>query len=79
MFLKLSPSKIELIYFSKSFRLIKFFSSINILFNFSLPPSSTIHSLGFSFDSPLSFIPHIKSVAKSSFFVFAVSRNSNLS
>ena len=67
MFLKLNPSKFDLIYFSKSFRLIESLPSIDILSNLSLAPSSTIHSLGFTFDSSLSLIPHIKSVAKSSF------------
>ena len=68
MFLKLNPSKFDLIYFSKSSRLIETLPSINISSNLSLAPSSTIHSLGVTFDSSLSLITQIKSVAKSSFF-----------
>ena len=75
MFLKPNPSKVDLIYFSKSFRLIEFFPSINISSNLSLPPYSNIHSLGFTVDSPLFLIPQIKFVAKSFFFIFAVSSN----
>ena len=68
MFLKLNPSKFDLIYFSKSFRLIESLPSIDISSNRSLTPFSTIHSLGFTFDSSLSLIPQIKSVAKPFFF-----------
>ena len=67
MFLKLNPSTFDLIYFNKSFRLIES-SSINISSNLSIATSSTIHSLGFTFDFSLSLIPQIKFVAGSSFF-----------
>ena len=79
MFLKLNPSKFDLIYFSKSSRLIKSLPSINISSNLSLAPSSTTHSLGFTFDSSLSLIPQIKSVAKSSFFHLRRIRRQKLS
>ena len=65
---KLNPSNYDLIYFRKSFCLIESLLSNNILFNLSLALSPTIHSLGFTFDSSLSIISQIKSVAKSSFF-----------
>ena len=67
MFLELNPSKFYLLYFSKFSRLIESLPSINISSNLLLAPSSTIHSLGVTFDSPLSPIPQMKSVAKSSF------------
>ena len=67
MFLKLNPSKFDLIYFSKFSRLIESLPSIDISSYLSLTPSSTIHSLGFTFDSSLSFIPQIKSLAESIF------------
>ena len=79
MFLKLNLSKFYLIYFSKAFRLIESLHSIEIPSNLSLTPSSTIHSLGFIFDFSLSLIPQIKSVTKSSFSIFAVSSNRNIS
>ena len=69
MFLKLNPSKFDLIYFSKSSRLIESLPSIDISSNLSLAPSFTIHSLGFTFDSSLSLLSQIKFVAKSSFFL----------
>ena len=75
VFLKLNLSKSDLTYFSKLFRLIESLSSINISSNLSLAPSFTIHSLSFTFDSSVSLIPQIKSVAKSSFFIFAESSN----
>ena len=68
LFFKLNSSKFDLIYFSKSSRLIESFPTIIISSSLSLAPSSTIHSLGFTFDSSLSLIQQIKSVAKSSFF-----------
>ena len=75
MFLTLNPSKFDPIYFNKFSRLIESLLSINISSNLSLAPSSTIHSLGFTFDFLLFIIPQIKSVAKSSFFIFAISSN----
>ena len=72
MFFKPYSSKFDLIYFSKS---IESFLSINISSNLSLAPSSTIHSLGFIFDSSLFLIPQTKSVAKSYFFFLTVSKN----
>ena len=75
MFLKLNLSKFDLIYFSNSFRLIEFYPSIDISSNPSLALSSTIHILGFIFDFSFSFIPKIKSVAKSFFVIFAISNN----
>ena len=74
MLLKLNPSKFDLIYFRKSFRLIESLPSINISVNLSLAPSSTLHRLGFTFDSSLSLTPQIKSLAKS-FAIFVVSNN----
>ena len=68
MFFKLSPLKLDLIYFSKSSGLIESLLSIDISSNLSLAPS-TIHTLSFIFGSSLSLIPQIKSVAKSSFFL----------
>ena len=68
MFLRVYPSKFDLSFFSKASQLIKFLLSFNISSNLSLAPSSTIHCLGFTFDSSLSLIPQMKSVAKSSFF-----------
>ena len=68
LFFKFNPSKFDPIYFSKSSRLIEFLPSIDNESNLSLAPSSTIHSLGFTFESSLSLIPQIKSVPKSSFF-----------
>ena len=68
MFLKLNPSKLDLIYFGKSFRLIEYLLSINISSNLSLASSPTVHSLGFTFDFSPFLIPQIKSLAKSSIF-----------
>ena len=68
IFLKLNTSKFHFIYISESSRFIEFLPSVNISSNLSLAHSSTIHSLGFTYDSSLSLIPQIKSVAKSSFF-----------
>ena len=70
MFLKLNPSKFDLIYFTMHSHLIESLLSINISSNLSLASSPTIHSSGFTFDSSLSLIPKIKSVAKSSYFHF---------
>ena len=67
-FLKLNPSKFDLVYFSKFFQLIEYLPFITVSSNLSLAPSSPIHSLGFSFDFSLSLIPQMESVAKSSFF-----------
>ena len=75
MLLKLNPSKFDFIYFSESFRFIKSLPSIDISTYLFLAHSFTIHSLGFIFDFSLSLIPQIKSVAKASFFIFAVSSN----
>ena len=44
--------------------------SVIISSNLSLAPPCITHSSDFTFDSPLSLIPQIKSVAKSSFFHF---------
>ena len=68
MFLKVNFSKFDLIYFREPSRLIESCSSTDISINLSLAPSSPIHSLALTFDSFLSLIPQIKSVAKSSFF-----------
>ena len=68
IFIKVNPSIFDLIYFCKSSRLIESHPSINIPSNFSLAFSSTIHNLGFTFDSLFSLIPEIKYVADSSFF-----------
>ena len=69
MHLKLNPSKFELIYFDKSSKSSSF---PNLVLHspapLSLLPSSSIHSLGFIFDSNLSLIPQILSVTKSCFF-----------
>ena len=70
MFLKLNPSKFDLIYVSKSSRLIEHLPLIDISSNLSLTPSSTIHNFGFIFDSSLSLILQVKSVAESCFFHF---------
>ena len=67
MFLKLNGSKLDLLCFSKSSRLIESLFSINISSNLSLVPSSTMHNFGF-FYSSISLIPQLKFVAKSSFF-----------
>ena len=75
MFFKCNPSKFDLIYLDKSSQLIESLPSINISSNLSLTPSSTIHSLGFTFDFSLSLIPQIKSVANHLFFIFALSKN----
>ena len=71
MFLKLNVSKFDFIYLRKSSRLIDSLASINIQSNLSLTLSSTTHSLGFTFDSSLSFMLKIKIVAKSSFFALS--------
>ena len=68
IFLKLYPSEFDHIYLGKSSRLIKSLPSINISSNLSLFSSSTIHSLGFIFDSSFSLIPRKEFVAKSVFF-----------
>ena len=65
MFLKINLSE-NLLYFSKSSRLLKSFPSISISSN--LPLVSYIHSSDFTFYSSLFLIPQIKSVAKSYFF-----------
>ena len=70
LFLKLNSSKFDLTILSKSFRPIGSLLSIDISSNLSLVLSSTIHSLGFTFDSSFFLIPQIKSVAESSFFHF---------
>ena len=68
MFSKLNLSKFYLIYFIKFSLLIESLSSNDISSKLPLSPSSTIHSLGFTFASLLYLIPQIKSVSKSSFF-----------
>ena len=69
MRLKLNISKSELIYFDKS---SKYFSFPNLVLPspapLSLLPSSSLHSLGFVFDSNLYLIPQILSVTRYCFF-----------
>ena len=67
LFLKLNPSKFELICFNKSDKSLTL-PSLNISSDLSLEFSSSIRSLGFVFDSTLSLSPQIRTVAKSSYF-----------
>ena len=68
MSLKLNPSKFELIFLNKSVKNSIPLRSINISSNFKLESSPSIRSLGFIFDSSLSLVPQINSVAKSCYF-----------
>ena len=68
MFFKLNLSKFYPIYFSRFSRLFESLPLINMSCNFSLYPSSTFHSLAFTFDFSLFLIPQIEFVAKLAFF-----------
>ena len=65
MSLKLNPSKFELIYFDRNGKLIQ---KPCIFSTNTIEPSNYIRSLGFIFDSKLSFSNQILSVTKSCYF-----------
>mgnify|MGYP003535998733 FL=1 len=69
MYLKLNPSKFELIFFNNTRSTITFPSlRLSSIDSFSLDPSPVIRSLGFLFESNLSLTHQISSVTKSCFF-----------